>query len=50
MSQGKSRSEVFAELNKLLQNEFIGGRLTNAELKGAIQYAIKVKSREGAPG
>ena len=46
MGEGKSKSEVFAELNKLLTNEFLGGRLTNQELKGAIQYAIKRKSQE----
>ena len=40
VSEGKSRSHVFAELNKLLQAEFLGGRVNANELKQAIQYAV----------
>jgi hypothetical protein len=44
MGEGKSRSEVFAELNKLLTSAFLGGRITTGELKSGIQHAIKLKS------
>jgi len=44
MGAGKSKREVFGELNKLLQTAFLGGRITTAELKAAIQYAIKLKA------
>jgi hypothetical protein len=44
MGEGRSKREVFAELNKLLQNEFLGGRVTTNELKAAIQHAIKLKT------
>ena len=47
MGEGKSKREVFVELNKLLQAEFLGGRITTAELKAAVQYAIKVKAESG---
>ena len=46
MEQGKSRSEVFAELNKLLQTAFLGGRITTGELKAGIQHAIRLKSQQ----
>jgi hypothetical protein len=48
ISQGKGRSEIFAELNKLLQTEFLGGRVTNKELKHGIQYLVKEHARMGA--
>jgi hypothetical protein len=48
MGEGRSKREVFAELNKLLQNEFLGGRVTTNELKAAIQHAIKVKTAADA--
>ncbi len=44
MQEGKSRSELLAELNKLLQNEFMGGRLTNVELRDAVQHVVKLKA------
>ena len=44
MGEGKSRSEVFAELNKMLTTAFLGGRITTGELKSGIQHAIKLKS------
>jgi len=42
MGQGK---QVFAELNKLLQTQFLGGRITTDELKASIQHAIKCRSK-----
>lgn len=48
MGEGKTSSEVFAELNKLLTNEFLGGRVTTMELKSAIQHAIKRKAQASA--
>jgi len=41
VSQGMSRSELFAQLNRLLQAEFLGGRITTGELQQGIQYAIR---------
>jgi len=43
MQEGKSRSELLAELNKIFQNEFLGGRMTAAELKDAVQYVVKMQ-------
>jgi hypothetical protein len=48
VSQGKGRSEIFAELNKLLQTEFLGGRVNNNELKHGIQHLVKEYARAGA--
>ncbi|MBP8951584.1 MAG: hypothetical protein KBI47_04290 [Armatimonadetes bacterium] len=48
MGQGKSSREVFGQLNKLLQEEFLGGRVTTNELKCAIQHAIKLKAQSSA--
>ena len=45
VQQGMSRSELFAQLNKLLQAEFLGGRITTSELQRGIQYAIKHYAR-----
>jgi hypothetical protein len=42
--EGKSRSELLAELNKIFQNEFLGGRMTAAELKDAVQYVVKLRT------
>lgn len=41
--EGMSRGEIFSQMNKLLQLEFVGGRITNAELRDAINYAIKLR-------
>lgn len=46
--QGKGRSEIFAELNKLLQTEFLGGRVNNNELKHGIQHLVKEYARNSA--
>jgi len=40
--------EVIAELNKLLQNEFLGGRITIRELQLGLRYATEL--RRGEPG
>ncbi len=40
VGEGKTRSQLFGELNKLLQTEFLGGRINTTELKQGIQYAI----------
>jgi len=40
LSEGKTRREMFSEMNKLLQNEFLGGRITNDELKAGIQHIV----------
>lgn len=48
LSEGKSRREMFGEMNKLLQNEFLGGRITNDELKAGIQHIVREFSRNGA--
>jgi hypothetical protein len=38
---GMRRSDIFAELNKLLQGEFLGGRINNRELKSAVQHVVR---------
>lgn len=45
LSEGKSRREMFSEMNKLLQNEFLGGKITNDELKAGIQHIVREFSR-----
>lgn len=45
MDEGKSKREVFAELNKLLQEQFLGGRITTNELKAGIQHAIRLRTQ-----
>jgi hypothetical protein len=45
INQGKGRSEIFAELNKMLQTEFLGGRVNNKELKHGIQHLVKAYAR-----
>jgi hypothetical protein len=42
VTEGASRRQVFGEMNKLLQSEFIGGKITNAELRNGIKYAIEL--------
>ncbi len=50
LGQGKMRSQVFAELNKLLQSEFLGGRVTSAELKAGIQYVVTCYGKRSDAG
>ena len=40
VAEGKTRSQLFGEFNKLLQAEFLGGRISTNELKNGIQYTI----------
>ena len=40
VAEGKTRSQLFAELNKLLQAEFLGGRISTTELRKGIDYAL----------
>lgn len=47
VSEGKVRSEIFAELNKLLQTEFLGGRVNNNELKHGIQHLVREYAHTG---
>ena len=47
LEEGKSRREMFSEMNKLLQNEFLGGQITSDELKAGIQHIVKEVSRNG---
>lgn len=46
VEQGMSRSQLFAQLNKLLQAEFLGGRIATGELQAGIRYAIRRYSGE----
>ncbi len=48
MEMGKGRHEIFSELNKLLQTEFLGGRITTHELKEGIQYVVKEYAQDPA--
>lgn len=41
VAAGKTKSQLFAELNKLLQTEFLGGRISTTELKKGIEYILK---------
>jgi hypothetical protein len=40
---------VFEELNKLLQSEFLGGRISRVELRQGINYAIECRKRPAEP-
>ena len=48
MAEGKTRSEMFSEMNKLLQTEFLGGRIANEELKAGIQHIVKQHDRRAS--
>lgn len=41
LEDGMTRSDVFAQLNKLLQAEFLGGRINNRELGDAVQHVVR---------
>ncbi len=47
MKMGKGRHEIFGELNKLLQTEFLGGRITTNELKEGIQHVVQAHGKAG---
>ena len=40
VAEGKTRSQLFGEFNKLLQAEFLGGRISTNELKQGIEYTL----------
>ena len=41
--EGMGQSAVFAEMNKLLQSDFLGGSITQRELKLGIMHAIELR-------
>jgi hypothetical protein len=41
--EGKCQREMFAEMNKLLQSNFLGGSITQRELKLGIMHAIDLR-------
>ncbi len=41
MSQGKTKAEVLAELNRMLRADLLGGTITHTELKASIQYCLR---------
>ncbi|MGQ9732393.1 MAG: hypothetical protein ACUVX8_14125 [Candidatus Zipacnadales bacterium] len=43
--EGMEQSAVFAEMNKLLQSDFLGGSITQRELKLGIMHAIELRHR-----
>ncbi len=40
VAEGKTRRQLFGEFNKLLQAEFLGGRISTNELKQGIRYTL----------
>jgi len=48
MAEGKTRREMFSEMNKLLQTEFLGGRIANEELKAGIQHIVRQHARRAS--
>ncbi|MCS7224643.1 MAG: hypothetical protein NZ959_08835 [Armatimonadetes bacterium] len=41
MTQGKTKAEVLAELNRMLRADLLGGTITHTELKASIQYCLQ---------
>ena len=41
--QGLCQRDMFAEMNKLLQSDFLGGSITQRELKLGIKHAIDIR-------
>lgn len=41
-TQGRSKAEVLAELNRLLRADLLGGTITHHELKASIQYCLRL--------
>lgn len=48
LAEGKTKRELFGEMNKLLQAEFLGGRITIEELKAGIQHIVREHSKPRA--
>lgn len=40
--EGKTKQEIFQEINSLLQTDFKGGSLTHTELKAGINYVLQL--------
>jgi len=40
--EGKTKQEIFKEINQLLQTDFKGGSLTHTELKTGINYVLQL--------
>jgi hypothetical protein len=47
--EGKCQRELFAEMNKLLQSDFLGGSITQRELKLGIKHAIELRRDASSP-
>lgn len=48
--EGLCQRDMFAEMNKLLQSDFLGGSITQRELKLGIKHAIDIRrSAEASP-
>jgi len=41
LAEGKTKREMFGGMNKLLQAEFLGGRISIEELKAGIQHIVR---------
>jgi hypothetical protein len=48
--QGLCQRDMFAEMNKLLQSDFLGGSITQRELKLGIKHAIDLRRADEAHG
>jgi len=48
LAEGKTKREMFAEMNKLLQAEFLGGRISTEELKAGIQHIVRQHQKSRA--
>lgn len=40
LDQGRTRGEMFSEVNRLLQSDFRGGSITHAEMQEVIKYIV----------
>ena len=45
--EGRSRQDMFVEINKLLQMDFKGGSITHHELKESINYILELGGAKG---
>ena len=47
--EGKTKHEIFQEINQLLRTDFRGGSLTHTELKLGINYVLELARRQPHP-
>jgi hypothetical protein len=47
--EGKCQRELFAEMNRLLQSDFLGGSITQRELRLGIKHAIELQRGPTSP-